>query len=140
MELGDPSMAGALDLVTLVLVSAGVCLGLVLTGSDDDDAHRRLGSRGLAINLLCGDFVEACYPHMEQNTLVSVGGYLASAFSAAALTGDCSSSAYLPFPVALWLADDWRRLLGASAIAFGVPLVATVVNYLLYRRQGAKPD
>lgn len=133
MELGDASMAGALDLVTLALVSAGVCLGLVLT-----DCNRSLGKRGLAINLLCGDFVEVCYPHMERNKLVSVGGYLGSACSAAVLSVDCKSSAYLPFPVALLLADDWRRLLFASGIAASIPFAATIVSYMLYKRKASK--
>lgn len=138
MELGDASMTGALDLLTLVLVSAGVCLGLVLTGTDA--TQRNLGKRGSAINLLCGDFIEACYPHMEQNTLVSMSGYLASACSAIALSGDCKSSAYLPLPAAIWLADDWRRLLVASAIAIGIPFGATIVNYVLNVRKASKPD
>lgn len=127
MELGDASMLGVLDLLTLVLVSAGVCFGLVLTGSEEE---RSLAKRGLKINLLCGDFIEACYPHMERHRLVDLSSYLASFFSAAILTSSCRSSAYLPFPIAIWLADDRKTLLTASAIAFLIPFIATVINYL----------
>jgi hypothetical protein len=75
MELGDASMLGALDLLSLVLVCAGVCLGVILTGSEEE---RSLAKRGITINLLCGDFIEACYPHMERYRLVNLSGYAAS--------------------------------------------------------------
>ena len=133
MELGDPSMLGALDLLTLVLVCAGVCLGLVLTGSTSEE--RSLARRGISINLLCGDFIEACYPHMERHGLVNVSGYVASAVSAAILTGSCRSSAYLPLPVAVWLADDRTTLLLASSIAFLIPFLATIGNYFIFLRK-----
>lgn len=128
MELGDASVLGTLDFLTLVLVCAGICLGLLLTGPDGD---RGLAMRGIVINLLCGDFVEACYPFMEQNFLVSMGGYLASAISSALLTNECKSSAYLPFPLAIWVADDHSLLLIVSSVAFFVPFLVTVVNQLL---------
>ena len=124
-------MLGALDLLTLALVCAGVCLGLILTGSKEE---RSLAKRGIAINLLCGDFIEACYPHMEGYYLVNISGYVASSLSAAILTGSCRSSAYLPFPIAIWLADDRKTLLIASAIAFFIPFIATVVNYFVFLR------
>jgi hypothetical protein len=129
MEMGDASMLGTLDFLSLVLVSAGVCFGLWLTGSIED--HRRLAKRGFVINLLCGDFIEACYPHMDANPTVSMSGYVASALSATLLTADCKSSAYLPAPIALWLANDIQRLLMASAVAFGIPFAATVLNQWL---------
>lgn len=55
MEGGMPSFLGALDLCTLVLVSAGVCLGHLAV-----PVHRHmtpLARRGATINLLFGDFV-----------------------------------------------------------------------------------
>ena len=124
-------MLGVLDLLTLVVVCAGVCLGQILTGSEEE---RSLAKRGITINLLCGDFIEACYPHMERYRLVDLSGYVASSLSAAILTGRCRSSAYLPFPIAIWLADDRKTLLAASAIAFLIPFIGTVINYFLYIR------
>mmetsp|Transcript_16969 Transcript_16969/g.46618 ORF Transcript_16969/g.46618 Transcript_16969/m.46618 type:complete len:174 (-) Transcript_16969:4853-5374(-) len=131
MELGDPSMLGTLDLLTLVLVCAGVCLGLIFTG---DKEERSLAKRGITINLLCGDFIEACYPHMERYYLVNISGYVASSMSAAVLTDGCKSSAYLPFPIAIWLSDDRMTLIIASAIAFFIPFIGTVLNYILFIR------
>lgn len=134
MELGDASMLGALDLLTLVLVCAGVCLGIMLVGSKDE---RSLAKRGMTINLLCGDFIEACYPHMERHRLVNLSGYVASSLSAVMLTGGCRSSAYLPFPIAIWLTDDRKTLLAASLMAFLIPFIGTALN-LFYVRDKKK--
>lgn len=128
MELGDPSMLGTLDLLTLVLVCAGVCFGILLTGPKPESS---LAKRGMTINLLCGDFIEACYPHMEKYPLVNISGYLASSLSAMMISGSCMSSAYLPTPIALWLADDPGTLLVASMVAFFIPFAGTVTNYLI---------
>ena len=121
-------MLGTLDFLTLVMVCSGVCFGLLLTGSEED---RLLAKRAITINLLCGDFIEACYPHMEANILVNFGCYLASSLSAAVLSGNCKSSAYLPFPVAIWLADDTKTLIIASCLAFVIPFLSTILNYIL---------
>jgi hypothetical protein len=131
MELGDAAILGTMDQLALVLVGAGICAGTWITASVDDVA---LVKRGLVINLFCGDFIEACYPIMEQNVLVSLGGYLASACSVAILTSSCKSSGYLPFPVAIWLADDWRLMSLASMVAMGVSFAATVVNHFIFIR------
>ena len=132
MEIGDASMLGALDFLTLVLVSAGICLGIILTGSTEE---RSLARRGITTNLLCGDFIEVCYPHMEKHYLVNISGYVASSVSVAVLTGGCRSSAYMPFPVAIWLANDQKQFLIASTIAFLIPFIATISNYYFFVRK-----
>ena len=134
MERGDASMLGTLDFLSLVLVGAGVCLGMWLTtepAAASGDHHNSLAKRGFTINLFCGDFIEACYPFMERHPAVSISGYVASALSATLLTSDCKSSAYLPVPISLWLADDIHRLLLASAVAVGIPFIVTVSNHWL---------
>ena len=128
-------MLGTLDLLTLVLVCSGVCLGLLLTGSEEE---RSLAKRGFTINIFYGDFIEACYPHMERHRLVNLSGYVASSLSAMMLTGGCRSSAYLPFPIAIWLADDRKTLLTASLIAFLIPFIGTVLNFLFFDRDKKK--
>lgn len=129
MELGDASMFGTLDLLTLVFVCAGICCGIMLTGAESE---RSLAKRGMTINLLCGDFIEACYPHMERYRLVDLSGYLGSSLSAMMISGSCRSSAYLPFPIAIWLADDRMALLAVAIVAFVIPLIGTVLNYFIY--------
>jgi len=136
MELGDASMLGALDLLTLVLVCSGICFGIIVTGNEEE---RRLATRGMTINLFYGDFIEACYPHMDRYQMVNLSGYLASSVSAAILTSKCKSSAYLPLPVAIWLAEDRKTFLAACIVAFSIPFIATVLNYVVYVRK-KKPD
>ena len=131
MELGDASMLGALDLLTLVLVCSGICLGILLTGNEEE---RNLAKRGMTINLCYGDFIEACYPHMERHRLVNISGYLASSLSAAMLTGTCKSSAYLPLPIAIWLAEDRETFMVATILSFSIPFVATILNYFFFIR------
>ncbi len=132
MELGDAAILGAMDQLTLVLVSAGICAGTLFAslfawGNAVDVSFLK---RGLFINLVCGDFVEACYPLMDQNIVVSMGGYLASSCSVALLSFGCKSSAYVPFPVAIWLADDVRLLAFASGVSFGISFLSAFLGSL----------
>ncbi|KAL7562295.1 hypothetical protein ACA910_014514 [Epithemia clementina (nom. ined.)] len=144
------SFLGAVDELTLVLVCAGVCAGKVLATSTSV-ADRALCRRGFIINLLFGDFVEVCYPYMEQSTLINVSGYLASGLSCAVLVADrrsnmpatfdehCSlpgSLAYLPWIGSVVLAGDhWFAMLQASIVAFVVPFVATLASASWTTRQ-----
>jgi hypothetical protein len=155
MELGDASLLGTLDELTLVMVSAGICTGnwwiarrttmttIPAKTKDDEDedygssvdhhhqaaATTELMKRGMAINILCGDFVEVCYPAMDQYWIINMGGYLASIVSASMITRQCQSSAYLPVPLSIWLADDWRSMTMACLVAYGISLTATLINY-----------
>lgn len=132
MEVGDAAVFGCIDQLTLVLVGAGICSATlfwaVASGKMED---RSLVTRGLLINLLCGDFIEVCYPIMEQDPIVNFGGYLASACSTCILSIDCKSSAYLPVPIALWLADDWELTILAFSVAFGISFLSTLASAIL---------
>lgn len=129
MEVGDAAILGAMDQLSLVLVSAGICAGTLFTCCfSRASTDMSLLKRGLLINLLCGDFIEACYPLMEQNVIISFGGYIASSCSIALLSTECKSSAYLPFPVALWLAEDLNRMSLASGVAFGIAFLSALVG------------
>ena len=145
MELGDASFLGAVDELTLVLVCAGICLGnlfapkLMATNMSHNDVA--ICSRGLLVNLLCGDFIEVCYPFMECSFIVNVGGYLASGLSCAWLVleaRDCEevpkSSAYMPLPASIALAcPHWYRMLVACLIAVGVSFSFTFLHHTLSR-------
>lgn len=145
MERGNPSILGAIDECTLVLVSAGICLGNViaarLTVYSPTDADRQSSERGIKINLLCGDFIEAAYPYMERSCVVNAFGYLASGVSAAILYGreteQVMSSAYVPVGVSIMLAHDSRRMATASAAAMGISFVGSMfANACLPDRAG----
>eukprot|EP00542_Grammatophora_oceanica_P013324 CAMPEP_0194041092 /NCGR_PEP_ID=MMETSP0009_2-20130614/12997_1 /TAXON_ID=210454 /ORGANISM="Grammatophora oceanica, Strain CCMP 410" /LENGTH=541 /DNA_ID=CAMNT_0038684445 /DNA_START=38 /DNA_END=1663 /DNA_ORIENTATION=+ len=149
MEFGSASLWGTIDECTLVLVSAGICAGNLAvnprTPSDDHgqgvETDVALCRRGLRINLLYGDFIEAAYPFMERSVVVNVAGYLASGISTELLTGnptDVLSMAYLPLPVSIWLAKDMRKLSISYASAFTIAFLGTVVANLLPRRNRRK--
>jgi hypothetical protein len=131
MEHCDASIWGAIDECTLVLVSAGICAANLLTLPYSTTADKALCRRGVRINVLYGDFIEAAYPFMERHTLVNAVGYLASGLSTELLARnpkDVLSLAYLPVPVSIWLAKDWQIMALASFTAFGVSFVGTALN------------
>lgn len=146
LEMGDASFLGAVDELTLVLVCAGICCGNLLVNGLDaralTDADVGLSRRGLRINLLYGDFVEACYPFMEQNWVINAGGYAASFASCAWLTLGATSAerlphslAYLPLPLSLALAGHhWARYTVSCAIAWSIPLLSTLAAHSLRSR------
>lgn len=146
MELGEASFLGAIDELTLVLVCAGVCAAIQVpnpkggdfSSSSSSQADVYLCRRGLSVNLCCGDFVEVCYPYMEESMLVNIGGYLASGLACAWLVwrgGDEEtfeegsslprSMAYLPWPVAVAIASS-----PASIALFESSIVAFVIAFL----------
>ena len=141
MELAGASVWGAIDECTLVLVSAGICSANLLTSSSLKTTDASLCRRALRINLLCGDFIEAAYPFMEQRRLVNVAGYLASGLSTELLARnpeEILSLAYLPLPVSISLAKDWQRMALASFIAFGVAFAGAALNNILIGRKHSK--
>lgn len=128
MESGEMSIWGSVDECTLVLVSAGICAANTLTSRD------ALPKRALRINLICGDFIEVAYPYMSKSKIVNIAGYLASGISTAILyskqPSNVMSSAYLPMPLSLILADDWLRLGLAMMSAFLIALMGMICSNL----------
>lgn len=135
MELGAPSLWGAVDEATLVLVSAGICCANLVWSQDRGDAETSaLCRRGLRINLLFGDFIEVAYPFMEKSTIVNVAGYVASGVATELLTGDSKSvlsSAYLPLPVAIWLSSDWSKVSLVYVAAFSIAFLGTLISNII---------
>ena len=138
LEGGRGSFLGAVDELTLIMVCAGVCAAVALT--TDSVSDQALCKRGLLINLMAGDFVEVCYPYMAKSAWINLAGYLASGMSCAVLVhlsdpgqGAPVSFAYLPFPVAVALADNnWWAMLCASFVAFFIPFgVGLIVSPLM---------
>jgi hypothetical protein len=139
MERGDASFLGAVDELTLVLVSAGICLANVIC---HNSSHKHPGTipanRGLWINLLCGDFIEAAYPYMEESWFVNLMGYIASGISTEILLHSRQhnqqphvllSSAYVPVFVSIWLAkEEWQTMAKACTAALGISFIGGIVN------------
>jgi len=160
MESGHWSLLGSFDLCCLVLPCAGLCAGTLLAdqvrrcgvlfadqrrhGSAQPSGWAPLCRRGLWLNLAFGDFVEAAMPLMERAPVCAWGAYVGAAAGGAVVNAcRCRSSAYLPLPVAIGLAQspvDANRATGdslswgvgsswsaqtsvslAAVVAFGVP-------------------
>lgn len=71
MELTSNSFLGAVDMVGLVMVSAGITLANIIAPRDKGEAA--VAAPGFAINMGFGTFVEAAYPFMFSNKLVFAG-------------------------------------------------------------------
>ena len=136
MEKGDSSILGAVDECTLVLVSCGICTANVMLTND------QLPKRGLKINLFCGDFIEVAYPYMEQSKIVNFCAYLASGVSTAILYVrnpiETASSAYLPLPICLLLANDRLRIAMAMFSAFSISWFGFALSFFLNRKAQVK--
>jgi len=151
MECGEASFLGAIDELTLVVVCAGVCSGNLAADyyfrkrkKEEDGvlsaADISLCQRAVRINLLYGDFVEACYPFMERHPWINAGCYLGSGLSTVVLVQGAKelplSLAYLPLPVSIWLAG--HNMFVASAVAFLIPFVSTVLNHIFLKPKQAQ--
>ena len=126
MDAAAFALFGALDAACLCAVCAGVCAAVACTAPP---AEASASARAVRINLLCGDYVEACYPYLDRSRLAH-----ASAFAGAALAGSiivgagARSSAYLPLPIAVAVAADrWMAMAAACVVAFLVPLAGTLL-------------
>lgn len=131
MEVGSFALCGALDLLTLCVTSAGACaaqLAAPRVHGATADAERALARRGVRINLLYGDYIEACFPFLERDRALDLAVYVASAAAGAivALSG-ARSSAYLPLPLAIALGSPPEALTLAALVAFALPFLAGVL-------------
>eukprot|EP00900_Chrysochromulina_parva_P008925 jgi/Chrpa1/18033/Chrysochromulina_OHIO_Genome00004914-RA len=139
MAEGGLSMLGALDAACLCATCAGVMCAVEAHArrqqqEEEEHGQRRrpvsTGWTAASINLLFGDYVEACYPYMERRFPIRLGTY-AGAVAAGALivaSGPSRSSAYLPLPLAVAIAEAPSAMLGACLVAFLVPFVATAAT------------
>ena len=147
MERGEASILGAVDESTLCLVSAGICAGNLLTSKLLAEGDVTISKRGVKINLLCGDFIEAAYPFMERSAIVNGFAYLACGLSTEILYShrpeDVLSSAYLPFGLSIVLAKDMERMALVCGVAFIISFIGAVLgNFVCWRadRGGTKKN
>ncbi len=130
----EASLLGAIDECTLALVCAGICVGNLLsppkqaTKKKSGGGHASLAWQALKTNLLCGDFIEAAYPSMERSRIINYSAYLAAGVSTEILLQRrVLSSAYLPFPLAVWVSNVSDGMVSACIVAFVVSLFGTMV-------------
>ena len=129
MEKTGNSFLGAIDMVGLVMVSAGIMVANILAPRRKDD--RALAIPGLFINMAFGTFVEAAYPFMFSNKVVMAGAIIA-----AGVGGVCvgyfnvRGTAYVPSIVAPTLSNN---MLGFALCMFVSALVACIITVMANR-------
>mmetsp|Transcript_11252 Transcript_11252/g.16122 ORF Transcript_11252/g.16122 Transcript_11252/m.16122 type:complete len:159 (+) Transcript_11252:136-612(+) len=122
------SLLGAIDECTLVMVCAGICAGNLLFPHNRLSGNTSLSWQALKTNVLCGDFIEACYPSMERSRLINIAAYLAAGASTEVIVRRrLLSSAYMPLPISILISNDRRGMIAASSIAFGISFVGTIM-------------
>ena len=126
MELTGTSFLGAVDMVSLVMVSAGITFANVVSPVDEGD--KAIAIPGLFINLVFGTFVEASYPFMFANKVVFAGGVIAATVGGM-LIGlfGIKGTAYVPSILAPGLSNNFVgfaiSMLASMAIAFAFTVV-----------------
>ena len=126
MEKTGNSFLGAIDMVGLVMVSAGIMLANVVYPRVKDD--RTLAAPGLFINMVFGTFVEAAYPFMFSSKIV-LGGAFASACIGGLFVGffNVRGTAYVPSIVAPTLSSDWLGFLISMAVSMFSAFLFTIL-------------
>ena len=121
------SLLGAIDECTLVMVCAGICAGN-LASSRRHGGNKSLSWQALKTNILCGDFIEACYPSMEKSRLVNAFAYLAAGTSTEIIVRQrVLSSAYVPLPISVLISNDRWGMIAASSVSFGISFVGSLI-------------
>lgn len=126
METSGTSFLGSIDMVSLVMVCAGITLANIVFPRRKDD--RSIAAPGFAINLGFGTFVEAAYPFMFSNKLVlgaaivsgGIGGFFVGLFNV-------RGTAYVPSIVAPGLSNNPLGFAIAMLIAMGSAFALTTL-------------
>jgi fructose-specific phosphotransferase system IIC component len=114
MEQTGNSFLGAVDMVGLVMVSAGITLANIVSPRDKGEAA--VAAPGFAINMGFGTFVEAAYPFMFSNKYIFAGAIISSGFGGL-LVGlfDVRGTAYVPSFMAPLLSNNMSGFIIAMA-------------------------
>ncbi|MFD1065851.1 PTS sugar transporter [Oceanobacillus locisalsi] len=127
MEQTGVSFLGAIDMVGLVMVSAGINLANIVAPREKGEAAA--ATPGFLINMGFGTFVEAAYPFMFSNKMVFAGAIL-SAGVGGALVGlfDVRGTAYVPTFTTPFLSDHpvgfIIAMLASFVLSFSITLIA----------------
>lgn len=127
LEMGEKghSFFGAVDMVSLVMVSLGITLANALRPRSSGE--RALAASGAAVNFGFGTFVEASYPFIFADRKV-----FAVALGSSALGGlvvgatGAEATAYLPAVVAPFVATDTVGMVVSMVVGCVVPFVAVL--------------
>ncbi|WP_226035187.1 PTS sugar transporter [Aquibacillus saliphilus] len=126
MERTGNSFLGAVDMVGLVMVAAGINLANIISPRDKGEAA--VATPGFAINVGFGTFVESAYPFMFSSKWVFAGA-LVSGGVGGALVGlfDIRGTAYVPTFTAPLLANNPLGFIIAMLVPFALALTITIL-------------
>ncbi|WP_291280299.1 hypothetical protein [Galactobacter sp.] len=128
LEMGEKghSFFGAIDMVSLVMVSLGITLANIIRPRTSGE--RALAGSGAAVNLFFGTFVEASYPFMFGDKRV-FGTALVAAAAGGAVVGmtGAEASAYLPAFVAPFISTTAIGMILSMLVALAVALGLTLL-------------
>lgn len=129
MERTGNSFLGAVDMVGLVMVSAGITLANIVSPRDKGEAAVALP--GFMINMGFGTFVEAAYPFMFSNKFVFAGA-IASSGLGGLLVGlfNVRGTAYVPSVMAPFLSNNMSGFIIAMA---GTLLCSFIITLIINR-------
>lgn len=137
MELQGNSFLGAVDMVGLVMVSAGITLANIIGPRQKSEAS--VAAPGFFVNMAFGTFVEAAYPFMFADKLV-FGIAILSATIGGAFTGffNARGSGYLPTFVAPTVSNNPFGFAASMAITAVVACVLTLIANQIGKRRAAR--
>ena len=139
METSGNSFLGAVDMVGLVMVSAGITLANIVAPRDKGEAA--VATPGFLINVGFGTFVEAAYPFMFSNKLIFAGAIVSSGIGGL-LVGlfDVRGTAYVPSVMAPFLSDNMIGFIIAMVGSLVCAFVITLFVNLFAKKKAQDKD
>lgn len=134
MEKTGNSFLGAIDMVGLVMVAAGINLANIVAPRDKGEAA--VAAPGFAINMGFGTFVESAYPFMFSNKIV-FGGAILSAGIGGAMVGifNIRGTAYVPSFMSPFLSNNVVGFVISMLVALGSAFIITLIaNKVMSRK------
>jgi len=135
MEKTGNSFLGAVDMVGLVMVSAGITLANIVSPRDKSEAT--VATPGFLINMGFGTFVEAAYPFMFSNKAVFAGAIISSGI-AGMMVGvfDVRGTAYVPSVMAPLLSNNMIGFVVAMATGLICAFLFTLLANRVAKKRG----
>lgn len=136
MERSGFSFLGAVDMVGLVVVAAGINLANIIFPKDKGSAP--IAVPGFLINMGFGTFVESAYPFMFSSKIV-FGGAIISAGIGGAIVGlfDVRGTAYLPTFVAPFASSNSVGLILAMVVSLLSAFTITALANKVFTKKSA---
>ena len=137
MEATGMSFLGAIDMVGLVMGSAGITLANIIYPRKPND--KAIAIPGFLINMGFGTFVEAAYPFMFSSKLVMAGALVASTLGGISVgIFDLRGTAYVPSLAAPGLSNHPLGFLISMLVGMAAAFIFTLIANKSSRRKDNK--